>query len=356
MQKSKIRENLKEWYRINKRDLPWRHTRDPYFIWVSEVVLQQTRVVQGVNYYERFITRFPDVQSLAQAEEEEVLKLWQGLGYYSRARNMHKAAQIIVYKHNTIFPKTHKELLALPGIGDYTAAAIASFAYNLPYAVVDGNVFRVLSRLYADATPIDTTFGKKHFSALADQLLDKQNPALHNQAMMELGALQCTPASPDCENCPLQTQCKAYKSNMVEQLPVKEKRVAVRRRYFNYFYVESGEHVFIRKRTAKDVWKNLYELPLIETEKETELSELMLSSDFATIFGKAEIDIKPNYHSQKHVLTHQRIFARLYRVKLLSGDTELKDFLKIPLTKLADYPLSRLTELLLSKIGIKNLR
>ena len=222
------------WYEHNKRDLPWRNTRDPYLIWLSEIILQQTRVDQGMSYYLKFVGEFPTVKQLAKADNEKVMKLWQGLGYYSRARNLHTTAKIILLEHKGVFPKEFETILALKGVGEYTAAAIASFAYNKPYAVVDGNVYRVLSRVFDISTPIDSTQGKKEFNHLAGELLDKNKPAIYNQAIMEFGAMQCKPINPYCAVCPLNTMCLAYSKKLVAELPVKSKKTKVRDRYFNY--------------------------------------------------------------------------------------------------------------------------
>lgn len=254
---------LLDWYAENKRDLPWRNTTDPYLIWISEIILQQTRVAQGYEYFLRFIKRFPDVASLAAASEDEVMKYWQGLGYYSRARNLHAAAKSM----KGTFPKNYAEVRALKGVGDYTAAAICSFAYDMPYAVVDGNVYRVLSRYFGIDIPIDSTEGKKTFTALAREMLDKSRPADYNQAIMDFGAVQCMPQSPNCLFCPLSGSCRALLEGKVQQLPVKQHRTKTTNRYFNYIYVRMGAHTLIHKRTENDIWKNLFELPLIETEK-----------------------------------------------------------------------------------------
>ena len=261
---------LIDWYEHNKRELPWRQTQDPYKIWISEVILQQTRVAQGYDYYCRFIERFPDFHALAQADEDEVMKYWQGLGYYSRARNLHEAARSI--DSQEYFPKTYAEVRALKGVGEYTAAAICSIAYDMPYAVVDGNVYRVLSRYFGIDTPIDSTEGKKLFAALADEMLDKKHPAVYNQGIMDFGAIQCTPQSPDCLFCPLVGSCSALSKGLVAKLPVKQHKTKTTNRYFNYIYVRAGAYTFINKRTGNDIWKNLFELPLIETP--TALSEV----------------------------------------------------------------------------------
>ena len=227
-----------EWYEENKRELPWRESADPYLIWISEIILQQTRVAQGYDYFLRFIKRFPDVQTLAAADEDEVMKYWQGLGYYSRARNLHAAAKSM----NGVFPKTYPEVLALKGVGEYTAAAICSFAYGMPYAVVDGNVYRVLSRYFGIDTPIDSTEGKKLFAALADEMLDKKHPAVYNQGIMDFGAIQCTPQSPNCLFCPLAGGCSALSKGLMTKLPVKQHKTKTTNRYFNYIYVRAGAY------------------------------------------------------------------------------------------------------------------
>lgn len=248
---------IMEWYKENGRDLPWRNTKDPYRIWVSEIILQQTRVAQGYDYYCRFIRRFPDVNSLAEAGEDEVMKYWQGLGYYSRARNLHAAAREIAGKG--YFPDTYEEVRRLKGVGDYTAAAICSFAFGLPCAVVDGNVYRVLSRWMGIDMPVDSVKGKNYFRELAEELLVKEDPALYNQAIMDFGALQCTPSSPSCMFCPLSDSCVALQKGWVDRLPVKQHKTKVSERFFTYLFIISGDFTFIHKRTGDDIWKNLYE-------------------------------------------------------------------------------------------------
>lgn len=337
----RISDILTRWYNQNKRDLPWRNTGDPYFIWVSEVILQQTRVDQGYDYYVRFVEKYPTVGSLAKADEEDILKLWQGLGYYSRARNMHAAAKIIEIDHGGCFPINYADVLKLKGIGEYTAAAIVSFAYGQPYAVVDGNVYRVLSRLFAIDTPINTSKGKKEFTELAQALLDDENPGLHNQAIMEFGALQCVPVSPDCEACPLSLLCISYSKGSVRMYPVKEKKLSAKDRFFYYFDIHIGDDLFLKKRNGKDIWQNLFELPLIETEKDCEFSELQSREDFKNMFGSA-INAKFRCVMKvKHVLSHQRIFASFYLVsvdEVLLGDL----YLRVKREDVEDYPVPRL--------------
>lgn len=278
---------LIEWYQDNRRDLPWRRTKNPYLIWISEIILQQTRVAQGYDYYQRFVKRFPDVFSLADADEDEVMKYWQGLGYYSRARNLHAAARSMAEAGG--FPKTYKEVLALKGVGEYTAAAICSFAYGMPYAVVDGNVYRVLSRWLGIETPIDSTEGKRIFAEVAAELLDKAQPGLYNQAIMDFGALQCTPVSPNCMFCPFIDTCVARQKGLVDTLPVKLHKAKVTNRYFNYIYVRMGAHTLINKRTGNDIWKNLYELPLIETESEVPEEKFYALPQWQEMLAEGEV-------------------------------------------------------------------
>lgn len=339
---------LVDWYEKNKRDLPWRDTNDPYIIWISEIILQQTRVVQGYDYFCRFIQKYPDVYSLAKANEEDVLKLWQGLGYYSRARNLHSAAKDVVTRFNGKFPERYEDVLSLKGIGEYTAAAIASFSYNQPYAVVDGNVFRVLSRLFAVETPIDTPKAKKVFGQIAFEILDKNNPGIHNQAIMELGALQCTPLNPECNNCPLVNCCAAYSADTVMNYPVKSGKTVQKNRYFNYLDIRSGDYIYIRKRVENDVWKNLYEFPLIETDSNLSMEQLLSDERFAVLFSDREIVVKFQI-KYKHVLSHRIINASFYKVEL---EQELKndgDFIKIPIDEIAKYPTSRLVHKYIEK-------
>lgn len=343
----KIRQILKDWYEQNKRDLPWRNTKDAYKIWISEIILQQTRVNQGYNYYLRFIERFPNVKSLAEAEEQEVLKHWQGLGYYSRARNLHKTAKSVISEFNGKFPLHYNDILSLSGIGEYTAAAISSFAYNQPYAAVDGNIFRVLSRLVANETPIDTSKGKKEFTGIAKKLLDKNNPGTHNQAIMEFGAMYCTPKNPDCENCPLKKFCKAYKLNVVELLPIKQGKTKVTNRYFNYFFIKKNEFTYLQKRTAKDIWLNLYELPLIETDSIMTLSELTQTDDFKSLFKDCNFIIEKTSRPYRHVLSHRIIHAVFYTININVENKRLRRFERALINELERYPISRLTELFL---------
>lgn len=335
---------LQSWYAQHKRNLPWRATKDPYVVWVSEIILQQTRVDQGHDYFLRFIERFPDIKSLALAPEDDVLKIWQGLGYYSRARNLHTAAKQIMEKFNGVFPASHSDILLLKGVGEYTAAAVASIVYDLPCPVVDGNVFRVLSRLFAIGVPIDSASGRKLFTETAKSILDKQNPGTHNQAIMELGALICTPRLPKCPECPLQAVCLAFEEKNVTGFPVKKGKTIQKERYFNYFHIEQNGYTYIRKRNNSDIWKNLYEFPLIETEAPSDLLKLQANSGFSSLFQSAgEVYIEHKLRL-RHVLSHRIIHADFYRVELNGQqNTDLeKEFIKIKSASISEYPVSRL--------------
>jgi len=334
-----ISKTLLRWYHQNKRDLPWRHTKDPYIIWLSEIMLQQTRVEQGLPYFEKFSEKFPTIKHFARAKEDNILKMWQGLGYYSRARNMHHAAKQIVKIYNGKFPGEFSELKKLKGVGEYTAAAIASFAFNKPHAVVDGNVYRFLSRFFGIKTPVDSPKGKKTFSALADELLDKKNPGLHNQAMMEFGARMCKPANPDCAACPLNMQCVAFRIKKVRLFPVKSKKQKVKDRYFNYFFIRWQSKIFLGKRTGNDIWKSLYEFPLIETKRKTSLNKLMQTKEWKDVFKTTHLHINGNSKSYKHQLSHQTIHAQFYEIKLEARPPGqiLKNFLVIPGDDLKKY-------------------
>ena len=347
-----ISNTLIDWYEQNKRELPWRNITDPYKIWISEIILQQTRVNQGLGYYLRFIERFPTIKDLASAEEDEVLKYWQGLGYYSRARNLHKAAKQITTLYAGTFPNKHLDIIKLAGIGDYTAAAICSFAYNDYFAVVDGNVYRVLSRIFGIETPIDSTAGKKEFAELAQNILSTKKPGIHNQAIMEFGALQCTPNSPNCPNCPLSGQCKAYKSDIISILPVKSKKTKVSNRFFNYLFIELNGSTFLQKRTAKDVWQNLYEFPLIEVNallNSTELFENEIFKQLTT--GISEVQILKTSNPMKHILSHRVIYAQFFTIKISNLNEALKTITETPINQIDKFAVSRLMELFLEKLS-----
>ncbi|MEZ4838375.1 A/G-specific adenine glycosylase [Flavobacterium sp.] len=309
---------LISWYLENKRNLPWRKTINPYHIWLSEVILQQTRVAQGLPYYIKFTEVFPTVFDLANASEEQVLKLWQGLGYYSRGRNLHKTAQIVAFEHKGIFPKTYNELLKLKGIGTYTAAAIASFSQKEVVPVVDGNVYRVLARYFDLETDISSTSAKKEFTSLANELIDKKQPDVFNQALMEFGALQCIPKKPNCSICVFNDSCAALQKKKVDLLPIKLKKTKVTERFFNYLVLEDeNEQYVIQQRTTKDIWYNLYEFPLIESKKELNEKEVKEKLSTTSFFTNKLLSLKPyDEKSVLHILSHQRLKIRFWEIKV----------------------------------------
>jgi A/G-specific adenine glycosylase len=337
---------MQKWFVENQRKLPWRETKNSYLIWISETILQQTRVSQGYDYYLRFVARFPDVKTLAAADETDVLRLWQGLGYYSRARNLHFAARQIVSDFDGKFPTACNDVLKLKGVGIYTAAAICSIAYNQAVAVVDGNVYRVLSRLFDESAPIDTTKGQKLFANLAADILDKNAPSAHNQAIMEFGALQCTPISPNCENCVLQAYCQAFAAKTVANLPVKAKKIKVSERFFNYLIIKEKNNIFIKKRTENDIWRGLYDFPLIEAEKLFSKEEFIENEQVKTLFKDIDKIIINNFSTTyKHILTHRKIFAQFIEIEISqSSETLENQFVKINLSEVSNYPLPRLIE------------
>lgn len=307
---------LERWYEHHKRNLPWRHTRDPYRIWLSEVILQQTRVAQGKPYYERFVDAYPTIADMARADERELLRLWQGLGYYSRARNLHQTARHVTNELAGKFPDSFHDLLKMKGIGVYTAAAIASFAFGERVPVVDGNVYRVLARVFGIYSDITTTGAKKTFAELAMRLIQPAgDPATYNQAIMEFGAIQCTPVSPDCLLCPLQQQCAAYLTGSQHRLPVKAKKAAVRERFFNYLVFVNGSRIALRERTGRDVWQNLYDFYLLETdEPQTDLPDLSLPESVSNLVQQGCLSGGPKAAVQ--LLSHQRIHAQFFLIDL----------------------------------------
>ncbi len=335
---------LISWYEENKRDLPWRGITDTYKIWLSEIILQQTRVVQGMDYFLRITGRFPDVKSLAEADEDEVLKYWQGLGYYSRARNLHHAARTVMSDFGGKMPVKYSELLKLKGIGEYTAAAISSFAGNDPHPVVDGNVFRFLSRYLGIAEPIDTGKGKKLFTETAGKLMDRSRAGQFNQAIMEFGALQCIPGIPDCKICPFSDSCVAFSENKQAAYPVKQNKVSVKNRYFHYFHIIIGSRTLIYKRDRKDIWQNLYEFPMIETTEAMTFEELKQTSKFQKFFGQEEALRFRIRKNKKHVLTHRIIWAVFYDVHLEKVPESLKSYQLIEEKDIDSYAIHRLME------------
>lgn len=344
----KVSDILIAWYDREGRDLPWRRTRDPYRIWLSEVILQQTRVAQGMDYWLRFTERFPDVGSLAAAKQDEVLKLWQGLGYYSRARNLHAAARQVVEQFGGVFPVSFEDVHSLRGVGDYTAAAVCSAAYDAPCAVVDGNVFRVLSRLFDLDIPIDTTSGRRAFAELAQSQLDPARPGLYNQAIMDFGALSCTPAQPRCEECPLAGRCLALAAGTVAERPVKQGRTKVCDRWFNYLHVTAGGTTLLHRRGAGDIWEGLYEFPLIETEHAVEFAELAASEAFHGVLGGVEWHLVRSVAMPRHQLSHQTLHAVFHRIEVVDG----LDSPAVPTASLGDYALPRLIDRYLIKYQI----
>lgn len=353
-------ERLYHWYETDHRILPWRETTDPYRIWISEIILQQTRVAQGMEYYLRFVDRFPDVRTLAEASEDEVLRYWQGLGYYSRARNLHKAARQVVATVGSVGgvastsgqtqDEIFKSLLSMPGVGEYTAGAIASFAFNLPYPALDGNVYRVLARLYDCDIAFDTGTGKRHFHLIANQLLDRKNPRLFNSAIMEFGALYCTPQSPDCSLCPLQAFCMAYVHHTVNVLPVRKPRTTLRDRYLNYtIYLSPDHRTLLHQRTENDIWKHLYEFVLVESDQ---LLPVVPDAETAQKDGDSSAAVSVDI---THILSHQRLHAR-FHIEMVPALPNITGCIAVPFASLDDYALSRLTlkalEMLFGRKGV----
>ena len=334
---------LISWYEVNKRDLPWRNTADPYKIWLSEIILQQTRVNQGLAYYLKFIEAFPEIVSLANANEEQVLKLWQGLGYYSRARNLHLTAKVIRDKYKGVFPSDPMEIASLKGIGEYTTAAISSFAFGHPLAVVDGNVVRVLSRYFGIYIPFDTKEGKKIFRETAKLHLDKKIPGTYNQAIMEFGAGQCKPANPDCFTCPLNKSCIALAKGNIFDLPVKKKRIEVKKRNFNYLINSNYNKIQIKQRKEKDIWQNLYEFPLIESEKR--ISKTQMERRL-----KTKVSLVANYI---HKLSHRDINASFWVVNDFKPELLFSSgYIQTNIDELQKFPVSRLIDRFIKEVMI----
>lgn len=327
---------ITDWYRLNKRTLPWRETSDPYLIWLSEIILQQTRVEQGKNYFLKFQNNYPTIIDLANASEQDILNDWQGLGYYSRARNLHQTARFVRDNYKGVFPNQFEQIKSLKGIGDYTAAAISSFAFNKKHAVVDGNVYRLLSRVFNIDTPIDSSQGIKYFQSLASELIDNNDPATHNQAIMEVGSLICLPKNPNCVECPLESKCLAKSIGNFESLPVKSKKAKVKKRFFHYLIFKNKQSIIIEKREDKDIWQHLYQFPLIESES----AETPQSFHFNENHRVSE--------EITHILTHQKITAKFYHFDIIPNDLE-KKWSKIDKTDIQDYPLPRIIDRYLEK-------
>ncbi len=337
------------WYEFNKRDLPWRNTFNPYHIWISEIMLQQTQVATVIDYYQRFINSFPTVKDLAEAKEQEVLNHWQGLGYYSRARNLHQAAKTIVENYNNEFPSSFEDILSLKGIGVYTASAIAAFAFGLPKAAVDGNVYRVLSRLFGVYELTDSPKGKKTFQALADELMADAEPYSYNQAIIEFGALQCTAKQPKCELCPLQAHCFAYLNKEQQALPMKKKKNKVKNRYFYYLYIYDEDYFLLQQRGDDDIWRKMFEFPLIETNNKIELVNLMRTEIWRSLFTDVKIDIKGQLETKVHKLSHQNLYIEFIKVQVDNINDKFASLKCVNRHEYIDYPLPKPIELYLAK-------
>jgi A/G-specific adenine glycosylase len=333
---------LLKWNRENNtRQMPWKGEKDPYRIWLSEIILQQTRVEQGLSYYNNFIKTFPDVHKLAKAPEEKVFKLWEGLGYYSRCRNLIATAKYISKELKGKFPDTYEAIKQLKGIGPYTAAALSSFAFNLPHAVIDGNVFRVLSRVFGINTPIDSSEGKNKFTELADKLIDKEQPGLYNQAIMDFGAVICKPA-PVCNQCPFKKTCFAFLNNRINELPVKEKKIKIKKRWFYYFVMEYENKTAIRQRTGRDIWQQLFEFPMTEEDKEQDLKTILSSAEKNGLLQKKNyeiISVSPIYKQQ---LSHQLIAGRFITIKLKKKTAKKNNWIWLAKTGIAKYSFPRI--------------
>ncbi|MEQ6124927.1 A/G-specific adenine glycosylase [Pseudotenacibaculum sp. MALMAid0570] len=343
----KLSNTLIYWYLQKNRDLPWRKTNDPYLVWLSEIMLQQTRVAQGMSYYLKFSEEFPTVNHLANADESTVLKMWQGLGYYSRARNLHFTAKYIAKELKGVFPSTYKELIKLKGVGDYTASAIASICFNEATAVVDGNVYRVLARYFGNHLPINSTKGIKEFKTLAQSLIDKNQPGVYNQAIMDFGSLQCKPQNPDCSICPLSSSCVAFEKKRIKELPVKEKKIKIKNRFFNYlvFVTEKGDTI-IEERKGKGIWQGLYQFPLIETKKE--LDTIVGLEEFETkVFSDCMIKLF-NENPIVHKLSHQHLYTKFWIVGVKTHPNTNTSWRKIN-----EYPVPVLISNFLDKFNYK---
>jgi A/G-specific adenine glycosylase len=340
-----ITNKLIEWYSLNKRHLPWRETKNPYAVWVSEIILQQTRVIQGLDYYHKFLATFPDIHTLANASIDQLLKVWQGLGYYSRARNMHFTAQDIVRNYDGIFPKSYIELIKLKGIGDYTASAIASISFNEPTPVLDGNVFRVIARVYGVSESTQTANGKKQFKEILHTLIPHDKPGMFNQAIMEFGALQCTPKKPLCDDCIFKSSCFAFKNNLIEELPLKKNKIKQTKRYFNYLHIIYNNTTFVEQRTGNDIWKLLYQFPLIETPKDYSLNDLEKTNSWQQIFNNIKPQINLNYIEKKHQLSHQKLHVKLYQIRIYTlNDYINQNFRRVSFQELQDLGIPILLE------------
>ncbi|WP_276504400.1 A/G-specific adenine glycosylase [Terrimonas pollutisoli] len=345
---------LLNWNKLaNKREMPWKGEKDPYKIWLSEIILQQTRVEQGLNYYHRFIKAFPDVHQLAKAPDAKVFKLWEGLGYYTRCRNLIATARYISKELNGEFPAAYEEIKALKGIGPYTAAAISSFAFNLPYAVVDGNVFRVLSRVYGIGIPIDSAEGKKYFTRLANEKLDKVQPGVYNQAIMDFGAIVCKPALPLCGDCIFNKTCFAFTHDKISELPVKEKKITIKKRWFYYLVLEHEGKVAIQQRMQKDIWQHLYEYPMKETIKEADTKKILEQAEKSGWLQKGKYEVVAVSPLFKQQLSHQLIAGQFIQIKLKKSVNN--DWLWVSKNQLKKYAFPKFINQYLDNKGMQNL-
>jgi A/G-specific adenine glycosylase len=330
------------WYNQNKRDLPWRKTNSPYHIWLSEVILQQTRIAQGLDYYLQFIEKYPEIEDLAIAPFDEVLRLWQGLGYYSRARNLHYSARMIVAKYGGRIPDNYTDLIKIKGVGPYTAAAVASIAFKQPVALVDGNVSRVLARLYSVKEPVNSGAGKAELSRLANEILDPSQPGIHNQALMEFGSMVCLPKNPLCGNCVLSEMCLAKLNHETGLYPIKERKIKLRTRYFNYLLIQYHENIFLHKRIQKDIWYLLYEFPLIETGSALSFSKLTKHPAWKLIFGNGKVSLLDGPKQYKHQLTHQTLHCFFYHVKVnVRPEFRGDEYILIPYDRMDEFAIPR---------------
>jgi A/G-specific adenine glycosylase len=344
---------LLQWNREqNTRIMPWKGEKDPYKIWLSEIILQQTRVEQGLDYYNRFIKAFPDVHRLAKAPESKIFKLWEGLGYYNRCKNLIATAKFISTQYKGVFPETYEEIKSLKGIGPYTAAAISSFAFNLPYAVLDGNVFRVIARIFGITTPVDSPEGKKFFAGFAQELLDKELPGIYNQAIMDFGAVVCKPKAPDCDNCVFRNNCEAYKTSSIDQLPVKAKKLTAKKRWLYYAVIEYGNAVYIRKRTGKDIWQNLNEFVLTEQKKNLSRSSVLKLPLLASVLKNKKNRLVEVSGLFRHQLTHQTLQGRFIRISVSMPIDDLNGYMLVSKSKLKNYAFPKLLASYIKETGL----
>ncbi|MEM9549378.1 MAG: A/G-specific adenine glycosylase [Bacteroidota bacterium] len=336
--RSSFATSILQWHQAIDRRLPWKESKDPYKIWLSEIIMQQTRVAQGTPYYLKFIDAYPTIIDLANAPEDEVMKLWQGLGYYSRARNLHYTAKFVRDKYLGTFPTEYKEILDLKGVGKYTAAAIASFAYGLEYPVVDGNVIRVISRYFGITAAVDSAPVIKKINALAVKLIQGSDPADYNQAIMDFGALQCSPKSPNCEECPLNQECVAYETNQVDQIPFKSKKVKKRERFLHYLYIsDAKDRLVLNFRDKKDIWQSLYDFPCMENASSTTLDEKEIKLFLNKKLGLKNLEITPPTKTYKHILSHQTIYGQFHQISVAHLPEKLDDFIIVEIKNLDTY-------------------